>query len=322
MANPSANTERHASLALQTDSPPHTPPFEQPVRDFLEYCRLECGFAQATITAYGADLYDLQNWMIDHNVRSWPSLSLERIAEHIQWLHKSQKLIDSSVARHVATIRVFTRFLTVRGYVENDPAEKIVQPKVWRRLPNVLSQEQVEALLNAPDRSDPLGLRDVALLELLYASGLRASEIANLKERDIHWDMGAARVLGKGNKERVVPIGDAAMRALGEYINNARPRLLENRKHQRHVFLSRTGQPITRIVVWQIIKRQAKTAGLSDVHPHTLRHSFATHLLVGGADLRVVQELLGHSDIKTTELYTHIDRSRLKDVLTRFHPRA
>ncbi|QDU35444.1 Tyrosine recombinase XerD [Poriferisphaera corsica] len=299
-----------------------TVPFEQPVREFLEYCRLECGFAQATLMAYGADLYDLQNWLLDRGIGTWAKLTLEMIAEHLAWLHEKQRLVDTSIARHVATIRVFSRFMSVRGYVEVDPAEKMVQPKVWRRLPNVLGQEQIEALLSAPNREDVLGVRDVALMELLYASGLRASELSNMKERDLHWDMGAARVLGKGNKERVVPIGDAAMRALGEYVMEARPKLLGGKKHQRHVFLSRTGLPITRVVVWQIIKRHAKAAGLADVHPHTLRHSCATHLLAGGADLRVVQEVLGHSNIATTELYTHVDRSRLKEVVTRFHPRA
>ena len=195
------------------------------------------------------------------------------------------------------------------------------RPQTWKRLPTVLGEEQIEKLLQAPDPDTLLYLRDVGLMELLYAGGLRASELAELDMSGVHFDLSVVRVLGKGQKERVVPIGLPAMRALRRYCEELREDLVREHAPTDRVFLSRTGQPITRVVVWQIVKRHAEKAGLENVHPHTLRHSFATHLLAGGADLRVVQELLGHSNLETTQIYTHVDRSRLKEVLTKFHPR-
>ena len=198
-------------------------------------------------------------------------------------------------------------------------AGSVSQPSRWKKLPNVLGREEMQKLLASPDADSALDLRDVALLELLYAGGLRASEAAVLDVSGVHRELQIVRVMGKGSKERIIPIGGPALRALERYLDDLRPDLVKEPTDK--VFLSRTGQPITRVVVWQIVKRHAEKAGLDDVHPHTLRHSFATHLLAGGADLRVVQERLGHSNIATTEVYTHVDRSRLKEVLARFHPR-
>ena len=290
------------------------------MRDFLTYTRVECGFSPATLAAYAADLRDLWVWMVEHGRHSWDDLNPDAITNHLKWL-EARGLAVSSIARHVATIRVFSRFLKANDLTETDPAEQLTQPVTWQRLPNVLSEEQVQRLLRAPDPESQLYQRDVAMLELLYAGGLRASEIAELRIDGVHLDLGVLRVLGKGAKERIVPVGGPALRAVRGYLDCLRDDLVRDESPCENVFLSRNGQPITRIVVWQIVKRQAERAGLHDVHPHTLRHSFATHLLAGGADLRVVQELLGHSNIATTQVYTHVDRSRLKEVLDKFHPR-
>lgn len=295
-------------------------PFEPPAKAFLAYCKTECGFAPATLAAYAADLRDLWVWMVDAGHRSWADLNLERIGDHLRHL-EAKGLETSSIARHVATLRVFCRFMESAGFLPVNPAEQLTQPAAWQRLPNVMGQEQVQQLLAAPQADDPLYLRDVAMLELLYAAGLRASEVANMQIGWLHTDLGVARVLGKGNKERIVPVGRPALAAVARYREELRPRLVKPDKPTDRLLLSRSGSPITRVVVWQIIKRHAHRAGLTGIHPHLLRHSFATHLLAGGADLRVVQELLGHSNIRTTQIYTHVDRSRLKEVITKFHPR-
>jgi integrase/recombinase XerD len=290
------------------------------LRDFLNYCRIECGFARATLNAYGADLYDLRQWSLDRGLKSWGKIDLQKIADHLKTLEQ-RGLEISSIARHVATIRVFFRFLESSGHLPTNPAELLTQPAAWQRLPSVLGRRQIESLLQAPDPGDSLYLRDVALLEVLYAAGLRASELADLLVGNLHFDLGIARVMGKGSRERIVPVGVPALTALKEYLATLRPTLLGAHRESDRVFLSRTGQRITRVVVWQIVKRHSRRAGLTDVHPHTLRHSFATHLLGGGADLRVVQELLGHTSLRTTQVYTHVDRSHLKRVVKRYHPR-
>jgi integrase/recombinase XerD len=258
--------------------------------------------------------------MVQRGQHAWTDLSPDLIAEHLKFLEGKGHAV-STIARHVATIRVFCRFLKAHDHHDHDPAEQLTQPQTWQRLPTVLGEEQVNKLLAAPDPDALLYLRDVALMEMLYAGGLRASEISELTVHGVHPDLGVVRVLGKGSKERVVPLGKPALRALQRYTDELRDDLVKIDQPTDRVFLSRTGQPITRVVVWQIVKRHAEKAGLSHVHPHTLRHSFATHLLAGGADLRVVQELLGHSNLQTTQLYTHVDRSRLKEVLTKYHPR-
>lgn len=295
--------------------------FEVPVRDFLTYCKIECGFAPATISAYAGDIRDLWVYLAQLGVTTWDDLNHEQITDHLKHLHEIKHLEVSSIARHVATIRVFCRYLESNDLLDTNPAETLTQPSTWQRLPGVMAGEDVRKLLAAPQPSDALYLRDVALLELLYAGGLRASELASLELEHLHFDLGVARVMGKGSKERMVPVGRPALRALQRYIDELRPDLEKPAASGDMVFLSRTGQPITRVVVWQVVKRHATRVGLKNVHPHTLRHSFATHLLAGGADLRVVQELLGHSNINTTQVYTHVDKSRLQEVVRRFHPR-
>lgn len=293
---------------------------QQPVDGFIVYCRVECGFAAATLEAYRRDLDDLTRWMTRAQIPRWRDLTEAHLAAHLKALADEQGLTASSIVRHIATIRVFGRFLEAEGQCPIGPFDKLIRPVVWQNLPDVLNGEQMARLLAAPTPGDALYLRDVAMLELLYAGGLRASEVAGLTLGQLHLDLAVLRVLGKGNKERIVPIGQPAVRAVQTYLADLRPALQAGAQPTEHLLLSRTGQPITRIVVWQIVQRQARKAGLK-VHPHMLRHSFATHLLSGGADLRIVQELLGHANIRTTQVYTHVDRSRLKGVITRYHPR-
>ncbi|MEM7680647.1 MAG: site-specific tyrosine recombinase [Planctomycetota bacterium] len=294
--------------------------FEGGVREFLSYCKIECGFAPSTLAAYAGDLRDLWVFLAHRKHIGWERLTHDLIVEHLREID-ARGLQTTTIARHLATIRVFCRFLCANEFIDTDPAEQLAQPKTGQHLPSPLAPEQVRKLIEAPDPNDMLCLRDVALLETLYAGGLRATEAAELTLDRMRPTLGVLQVWGKGSKERIVPIGGPALRALGRYLEELRPALVRVDEPTDRLFLSRRGQPITRVVVWQIVKRQSKRAGLSDVHPHTLRHSFATHLLAGGADLRVVQELLGHSNIRTTQVYTHVDASRLRDVVQRFHPR-
>jgi integrase/recombinase XerD len=301
-------------------SNPAAADFAAPVREFLSYCRIECGFAPATLSAYAADLDELVHWMRDRGHPSWDALTEDLIAEHLRDLAR-RGLAVSSIARHIATFRVFCRYIQSTGITDINAAELLNQPSTWHNLPDVLSNAQMRRLIEAPDPHERLYLRDVAMLELLYAGGLRASEVADLDCDGVHLDLAVARVMGKGGKERIVPIGKPAVAATRRYLDDLRPQLAHPPRSGGRLLLSRTGKPINRVVVWQIVKRTARLAGLHDVHPHTLRHSFATHMLAGGADLRVVQELLGHSNIQTTQIYTHVDATRLKQVIARHHPR-
>lgn len=292
------------------------------VKDFIGYCKVECGFSDLTIHAYSSDLRDFMEWLAVREVTNWNAVTLDVISAHLRWLSEKSHLATSSIARHVATLRVFFRHQHAAGAIASDPAELMVQPHVWQNLPDVMDENEMVRLLASPQEGDPYFTRDVAMIELLYAGGLRASELANMDRAQLHLDLQVVRVIGKGNKERIVPIGRPAVAAIERYLEELRPTLVREDKPSDRLFLSRTGSPITRIVVWQVIEKYATRAGLKHVHPHSLRHSFATHLLAGGADLRVVQELLGHSNIKTTQIYTHVDKSRLKAVVAKFHPRA
>lgn len=304
---------------------------------FGVYLRVECGLSRNTLAAYGHDLEVLLADLTMSGCAAPGDIDARRLVAHAAALRSRDHLAGSSVARHLATIKVFCRWLLARGFIEEDPSEALDRPTRWKKLPGVLSPREIKRLLEAPSptadgaRLSPraavevkmnLHLRDRALLELIYASGLRASESCDLALSDILETLGVLRVTGKGNKQRLVPMGEPAQGALREYLRHCRPVLCRPGKDKGRVLLSRTGRPLERVAVWQIVKRHALAAGLRDVHPHTLRHSFATHLLIGGADLRVVQELLGHADISTTQIYTHVDRSRLKSVHTKFHPRG
>jgi len=236
-------------------------------------------------------------------------------------------MAPASVSRHLATVRVLFRWLAARDLIDENPADYLDPPTRWKSLPGVLSPKQVKDLLGAPQPSDAdtLGLwrRDCAMLELMYASGLRASEVGTLALEDVLGSLGVLRVTGKGDKQRLVPMGIPARDSLDTYLAETRPKLMRpDGRDKGRIFLSRTGRPLERVAVWQIVRKHAAAAGLRKVHPHVLRHSFATHLLAGGADLRVVQELLGHADIATTQIYTHVDKARLRSVHKKYHPRG
>lgn len=333
---------RNGSRAEAGDAPPA---LARLVRSFLTFARVECGLAANSVEAYGRDLRDLVCDLAASGRTRLAEVSARDLSNHLAALRGERNMAASSVVRHLATIRVFFRWAESTGELPTDPdgrpqnpADALDRPTRWRKLPGVLTPAQVRALLAAPAKTAamengdgaarlPLHLRDRALLELMYACGLRASEVAGLRVRDVHEALGVVMAHGKGNKQRLVPIGKPAQAAVGEYLRECRPRLvrqpdaMESRGDGR-LLLSRTGRPLERVAVWQIVKRCAVAAGIPGVHPHMLRHSFATHLLMGGADLRVVQELLGHADVGTTQIYTHVDSKRLRDVQRRFHPRA
>ncbi len=306
------------------------PSLEKLRRGFLTFIRIECGLSANTLAAYDQDLSEMLRDAAARGRAGAADLTPRDLSEHLAGLKSGRGLSGSSVIRHLATIRVFGRWLTSTGLVEENPAELLERPTRWRKLPGVLSPNQVKRLLAAPkppfdlehDTWPPLYLRDRALLELLYACGVRASEVATMELRSFHESLSVVLVTGKGNKQRIVPVGKPAADSVREYLQRCRPKLVrEDGRDRGRLLLSRTGRPLERVAVWQIVKRNAAAAGLSKVHPHVLRHSFATHLLGGGADLRVVQELLGHADIATTQVYTHVDAKRLKEVHRRFHPR-
>lgn len=279
----------------------------------------ERGLAENSLLAYRRDLQDAETRL----AAAGKTLQRAKADDWSAYLRgcTSRGSSTRTVVRRVAAIRVLLNYLKIEG-VNTDPILKqIERPKPERSLPKILSKDQVTQLIAAPSAKDPLGLRDVAILELLYACGLRASELCTLKLRDTNLNMQYVRVIGKGRKERIVPLGGAAARAIGSYINELRPAL--DRRASDRLFLSRTGRPLERVALWQTVTRHARHCGLlKSVGPHVLRHCFASHLVSGGADLRVVQELLGHSDISTTQVYTHVDSERLRQVHRKFHPRG
>lgn len=289
------------------------------VRQFLLHIASERGLAHNTILAYRQDLEDLSAHFRDRHL-TFASAGPDDYRDYLHGQRRAGKA-TKTIARRIAAVRVFLRF---RGG-EGDDVEAILQqierPKAERSLPKILGRAQVDAMIAAPDPKSPLFARDVAMLELLYACGLRATELCELKVRDANLDVGVVRVFGKGSKERLVPLGRAAGEALSRYLAECRPKL--DRRRSERLFLSRTGKPMERVGLWMLVEKHARRSGiLKRVSPHTLRHCFASHLLGGGADLRVVQELLGHSDIQTTQIYTHVDQGRLKSVHKKFHPRA
>ncbi|MDP6600895.1 MAG: site-specific tyrosine recombinase [Phycisphaerales bacterium] len=298
--------------------------YDQQVRDFLGYLRVEAGLSAATLEAYRCDLRDLQDDLTADGIDSVADIAPSHLAEHIRQLHRSRGMQPSSVARHLSTIRMFFRFLTASNRLEDDPAHLLETPTRWKKLPDVLSPSQMKTLIEAAnEEAGRLWQRDRVLVEFMYAGGMRASEVVGIRLHEFKEAMGVVLVTGKGNKQRLVPLGEPAKQAAEQYLGELRPELMrfDDGRDDERLLLSNTGRPLERVAVWQIIRRLAARAGLEHVHPHMLRHSFATHMLAGGADLRVVQELLGHADIGTTQIYTHIDRSQLRAVVARYHPR-
>ncbi len=295
------------------------------IDQFLAHIELELGLSHNTSLAYRADLADFEAFCAAAGT-SLTATTPETISRHLQYLQENRKLAIASILRHVACLKMFYRFACVRKLAASNPTELLEPPHHWKKLPDVLGRDQMAALLHCVPAEHRLALRDTAIIELFYACGLRASELAELALEDLHLDLGVIRVLGKGHKERIIPIGTPAITALETYVRELRPTLqavktTRAKAHANRVFLSRSGGPITRIVLWQLVRRLARRAGIRAIHPHTLRHTFATHLLSGGADLRVVQELLGHSNVATTQIYTHVDADRLKSVHRKHHPR-
>jgi integrase/recombinase XerD len=293
---------------------------------FLSYIELELGLSPNTSAAYRTDMSDFAAFCEKVDT-SLGKARTETIGRYLEYLQSERKLAIASILRHIATLKMFYRFATARGFAKNNPTELLETPHHWKKLPDVLGREAMDALLAAAEEENRLALRDRAIIELFYACGLRASELAELTLEDLHFELGVIRVLGKGRKERIVPVGGPAIAAVEKYAKELRPTLIavkttRTKARQQHLFLTRSGGPMTRIVLWQLVQKLSRKAGIRAVHPHTLRHTFATHLLSGGADLRVVQELLGHSNVVTTQIYTHVDADRLKAVHKKFHPRG
>ena len=290
------------------------------VTDYLNHLRAERGLSPNTISAYRSDLQKLQAWAASREqaIEAIKPRDIAAFLAHLRALGLSAR----SAGRAVHAIRGFFRFLVREEKLAEDPMENVRSPRPFKPLPRFLNRAQVEALLRAPDLATPLGLRDKAILETMYASGLRASEVTHLKTENIDPDIGLLRIFGKGRKERLVPIGSSALAAILRYEQQGRAKLLK-RKKTRELFLNHSGDGLTRMGLWLIVRRHALAVGVAGIlTPHVLRHSFATHLLENGADLRALQAMLGHADISTTEIYTHVTRERLRRVFDKFHPRA
>ena len=300
---------------------------------FLDYVTVERGLATNTRLAYREDLAEFTGFLRRHNVTQVTAIDRPLIAQFMLEQRQPGRTVRGnprvaglsvrSVARRLAAVRMLFRFLVREKLLAADPTQNIDTPKLGHALPQVLDYAEVEQLLQAPDLATKLGQRDRALLELMYASGLRISEVANLTLSELNLDAGFLRTTGKGNKERIVPVGKTAGDWLRRYLAEVRPRLGRDNRARAEVFLSTRGRRLSTKTIWYLVKKHARTAGIAkNIKPHTLRHSFATHLLNNGGDLRVIQEMLGHADIATTQIYTHVDQPRLKDAHYRFHPRS
>lgn len=291
------------------------------IEEFLNYLTVEKGLSKNTIMAYKTDLTHFISRMEKLEIKDVGALKRQDIMSYLLYL-KDKGIGSNSISRALVAIKMFYRFLVQEHLAKDDVAGILESPRLIRALPDVLNITEVDKLLSAPDLRDWIGIRDKAALELLYATGMRVSEIVELTKEGLNLDIGFIKCRGKGDKERIVPIGKKAKEAVTRYLEKVRPQLVK-RKDDPHLFVSRLGKKISRQTFWKMIKRYAKLARIKkEITPHTLRHSFATHLLEKGADLRVVQEMLGHADIATTQLYTHIDRTRLKSIHKQFHPRA
>ena len=290
---------------------------------FLTHVRVERGLSANTVTAYRRDLMKFDDFAKKRKL-TLESASRDNLVEFLASLYR-QKLESRTVARHLVTLRNFFRFAQLQELITTDPSINLESPKIRRSLPGYLRLEEIERLLAQPDDKTPLGLRDHAMLDVLYSTGLRVSELISLRVMDLDTAVGCVRCIGKGDKERIVPIGKKALALVGRYLRDARPKLIGKGRQAlaTTLFINRRGAPLSRVGVWKILSAYGRKAGLrSSLTPHMLRHSFATHLLERGADLRSVQLMLGHSDISTTQIYTHVVEERLKQIYKAHHPRA
>ena len=292
------------------------------LKEYLSHLKLERNLSENTVISYKNDITAFISFLSDYKVSDPSEVTTDNIASFFKTL-KNFGLTNTSSARYFSSLKGFFLFLQKNNYIVKNPIDKISAPKLSKKLPAVLNVNEIEQILSKPDVNNNLGLRDKAILELLYACGTRVSELTNLKLSDLFLQDEVIRVFGKGSKERLIPIGSSAIKWMEEYIKNSRSFLMKINKSGNYVFLNSRGTKLSRMGVWKIIDRYVKEADIKkEVHPHTFRHSFATHLLEGGADLRAVQEMLGHADISTTQIYTHIDRDYIKQVHKQFHPRG
>jgi integrase/recombinase XerD len=291
---------------------------------FLNYIRVERGLSANTLEAYGSDLFKFTNFLVDKKL-ALAKVQRDDVVDFLSTLYR-RGLDSRSVARHLVTVRSFFKFLVVDDIVRNDPTTNLESPKIRQSLPSFLSVKEIEKLLALPDLKTPLGLRDRALLDVLYSCGLRVTELVSLRFDNVDFELGCVRCIGKGDKERLVPIGRKALDSVVTYMKDARPALLRSRRRAKPtnaIFLNRQGGQLGRVGIWKILAAYGRALGLrKKLTPHKLRHSFATHLLDRGADLRSVQMMLGHADIATTQIYTHVMEDRLKSVYKAHHPRA
>ncbi len=288
---------------------------------FVEYIFIEKGLAANTLDAYKRDLTKFFSYLEAQHIDDLKAVNKDVLAAYL-FYQKKKSISPSTIARQIAALKGFFRFLCLEDLLETDPTIYIETPKLKKKLPYILTVEEVDTLLQEPHGLEPMQLRDKAMLELLYATGMRVSEMINLNMKQVHMELAFVRCIGKGNKERIIPMGSYATKCVKEYLEKGRPHLIRN-PQETTLFINHHGKRMTRQGFWKIIKKHAKKAGINkDITPHTLRHSFATHLLANGADLRSVQELLGHADVSTTQIYTHLNKKRLKEVYDQTHPRA
>ncbi len=298
---------------------PETAKLTNALEEFLIHLTVERGLSVHTQEAYRRDNFRYLSFL-EKRVAHFNQVSPEIVRNYLDSLH-ADKLSARSIARHLSSLKALHRFLKAEGKSNEDPTINLEAPRIWKQLPHPLSPEEVETLLSAPDTSTPLGIRDAAILEMLYATGMRVSELVSLKLNQLQMELGYVVCYGKGSKERLVPVGKTALDQLRLYLQTTRPQLVGNH-NEAHLFVNRFGRHLSRQGLWKIIKIYAHAVGSKKVSPHTLRHSFATHLLERGADLRIVQALLGHVDLSTTQIYTHVNRQHLQQIYQRFHPRA
>lgn len=299
-----------------------TTELDHQIRNYLDFLRLEKNLSQQTLMSYKFDFDKYRSFLAHMSIQNASMVTEDHISKFLTALHR-RALSPRSIARTLSTVRGFHRYLLGEEEVKNDPTQIIDSPRQEKALPEVLSIFEVDEILKQPAISTHLGIRDRAILETLYATGIRVSELVNLKQSNLMFDDGLISVFGKGSKERIVPIGRSARKWIEEYQKQARIHLARGSKSQNYLFLNVRGTKLTRDMIRKLVEKYVTAAGIQkNVHPHTFRHSFATHLLEGGADLRAVQEMLGHADISTTQIYTHIDREYLKEVHRTFHPRG
>lgn len=295
---------------------------KEQIIDYLHYLTIERGLSQNTRKSYERDLEQYLTFLTEQHIKDWQAVDRVLLLSFLQQLQQSGKS-SATIIRMVSSLRRFHQFLRQERFTDHDPMQHIDSPKKQQKLPDTLSLSEVERLIETPDTKEVLGIRDRAILEVMYATGLRVSELIGLQLKDLHLSMGLLQTTGKGDKERIVPLGDLAIQWIETYLEEARPFLTRKHPEESHLFVNNHGKQLSRQGIWKNLKALVRKAGITkNVTPHTLRHSFATHLLENGADLRTVQELLGHADISTTQIYTHITKKRMTEVYKQHFPRA